>query len=220
MGDEDRAVTAEERMRLYLEQSMTGEFVYSRQGGWPRTAHALERDDMVAVLAQLDQHREENALQRQDIENLQNEIEDLKAERDGLRRTLGTATADTEQAVARAQRMERQLTEKDEIIVGLRTHGGEHWFSYGHQKVTNVMLDHWVDICKVCNKPKDDPSHFGNGVTALSSHAVEEAVEAARKRLVTFLTDGTKMGATTAYNMAVDLLQGLPGIPKVKGPNG
>lgn len=137
----------------------------------------------------------DEAVLHEDLEDLQNQREDLEQ---------------------KLKLLERQLTEKDEIIIGLRMHGGEHWFSHGYQKVTNVMLGHWVDYCKVCDKPKDDPSHFGNGNKALPSTMVEQAVEVARKRLVEFLQrSGVRVTAKAAHEAALDLLGGLPGISLV-----
>jgi hypothetical protein len=219
--DGPKAVTAEERVRLYAElvdcPSLGGEIVYDQRyktEDWPRTAYALEKHEVLGVLDELVLVREENTLQRQDIENLQNEKEDLELAREDwvIARNEMSRSLET---------LCKELADKDRMIASLRVNGGEHWFSYGYQKVTNVMLGHWVDHCKVCDKSRDDPSHFGNGTKALSSTVVEEAMEVVRKRLVEFLQrSGVRVTDKAAQEAALDLLGDLPGGLNVQGSNG
>jgi hypothetical protein len=49
---------------------------------------------------------------------------------------------------------------------------------------------------------------------------VEEAVEAARLRLVAFVAEGLKMGVEEGHRRAQSLLGGLPGIPVPEGADG
>lgn len=86
------ARTAEERVRLLLEitdhPNLGEEIAYDRRfntEAWPRDGYALQRSDLLAVLDELDRARgkvgeleKDNTLQRQDIEDLQNEKEDLE----------------------------------------------------------------------------------------------------------------------------------------------
>lgn len=132
----------------------------------------------------------DNTLQRTDLEDLQNQREDLEE---------------------KVKKLLRQLREKDEAIQGLRMHGGEHWFVLAYQR---SGMDH----CKVCDKPRDDPSHFGNGGKALSSTAVEKAVKLVQGRLESLMQTGLGMGAQTAAQTVLEVLQGLPGIPEGNAP--
>lgn len=74
MGTEDKAVTAEERVRLYLKlvdsPSLAEDIVYDKRfktEAWPRTGYCLQRSDLEAVLADLDAARSE-------VENLNEQI--------------------------------------------------------------------------------------------------------------------------------------------------
>jgi len=165
----------------------------------------------------------ESALQRQDIENLQNQIEDLKEEARKLQQELRWAQdylleeqARLLETTTRLEATERALEQEKQRSQSLRLHGGEHWFVYGYQRAL-TPTDSYTDFCSVCDKPRDDPSHFGNGVKALSSKDVEKAVETARGRVEMFLKEGMSMREETARAVATELLRGLPGLPPI-GP--
>lgn len=167
---------------------------------WPRKSYALLRGDVQDVLYSLDMARE---------------IRDSNADR------IDEARGESSEFIKVLSEMSKQIEAKDKeiarlegTVASLRRHGGEHWFAYGYQKITNVMLGHWVDFCKVCDKPKDDPSHFGNGTKALSSEAVEEAVQIATGRVTALLEEGLRMGKETAHLTSLELMRGLPGVPE------
>ncbi len=91
MAEDDTARTPYERVRLYAELhpgfSLGGEILSDkrfRTEAWPRTLYALEKGEVVAVLDEVAVLREENTLQRQDLEDLQSRIEDLEGERKAL----------------------------------------------------------------------------------------------------------------------------------------
>lgn len=134
MGEpEEKAVTAEQRVRLYRELlrggNVGGELVYDSRfytEHWPRTVYALTNTDLDEVLDELDRAREkllendESALLRQDLEDLQNQIEDLKTERDGLYRTVKSVGDEVSSAVEDVrERLEAFLTEGVRLGHGL-----------------------------------------------------------------------------------------------------
>lgn len=212
------ARTPEERIRLLLKltdyPNLGDEITYDRRfntEAWPRNGYCLQRSDLEAVLKRVGDLEEENALQRQDLEDAQNQIEDLKTASDEVN-AMRAGWSEKRKELEESNRKLRAT------VLSLKANGAEHWFSYGYQEDTNGVrgAQGWEDFCKVCNKSKGDPSHFGNGVTALSSAVVEEAVEAVRKRLEAFLAEGTGLDATVAHSAAQELMKGLPGIPGPK----
>lgn len=152
-----------------------------------------------SVPADADADPTENAALRKDVEDLQLEREDWLEAKKELTRALDA--------------VREELTKKDALIHSLKLNGAGHWFAFGWDKPIVMPGDVYVRYCRVCEKDEGHPAHFTAKAKYLDSRVVEEGVEGARKRLVAFLESGTRMGATTAYNTALDLLGGLPGIP-------
>jgi hypothetical protein len=158
----------------------------------------------------------ESILQREDIDNLQNQVEDLKEENDRLRREAAqekTRQDAYEESVVgglneKNTALVREVEGLKNLVLALRRNGGEHWFAFGYDK-PSILGSRYARYCRVCDKEENDPSHFGNGVSVLSSTVVGEAVEAVRGRLEDFMMQHLKLGETPAREVVRDLLRGL-----------
>jgi hypothetical protein len=139
----------------------------------------------------------ENATLRKDVEDLQTEREDWLEEKTALETAL---------------RWERDL------VHSLRFNGAGHWFAFGWDKPIVMPGDVYQRFCKVCEKDEGHPAHFSSKATYLDSRDVEKSVEAVRKRLVEFLTEGVRLGHGLVRKTALDLLGGLPGVPLAPEP--
>lgn len=164
----------------------------------------------------------ENETLREDAEDYLNRIEDLKGQVDRLTAELAQekerATPSPEDSA-----LALKVSELEGVVASMRLNGAVHWFVYGYQQHDGVR---YVDRCKICDKDKGHPAHFGQGARYLDSREVEKATAEAQERLCNILVDGMKLGHRVALNTARELLRGLPGIapfqevpgrPEVKG---
>jgi hypothetical protein len=188
---EDGLLHAEERVRkyveLYLYPSIGSEILYDdafKSDEWPRRMYPLNRADLVEILRDLEIYEEE----------------------------LSKANSRAVRDAKKIAELEEKLLKSRQLVTSMQLNGARHWFSFSHQKVVNVALSHWVDICKICDKEKAHPAHFQADAEYLDSRGVEVAVAAAQERLCRVLEDGMHIRATVALNMARELLQGLPGV--------
>ena len=110
--------------------------------------------------------------------------------------------------------LQERRKQLEDLVKCLKRKGGNHHFRYGYQKIIDLPTGPYVDHCADCDKPKGDPSHFGNGVNALSSKDVEEAVQAVHDRLLKVVEDGLMMKGPNGKNFVRELLAGLPGLPE------
>lgn len=133
----------------------------------------------------------ENTLQREDLEDLQNQNQDLR------------------EKLAKA---ERDLKKEQDLVHSLRLNGARHWFHYAYQKKVDGQF---VDICQECEKERDHPSHFNSKASYLDSREVEKAAGAALERVEKLLRSGLGMRLGTAIRTSMELLAGLPGVPTV-----
>lgn len=205
-----KATSAEGRVRLAMRllevqgaESVGGDFLYDERfktEEWPRKGYPVLREDISHVLNSLSMARE---------------MRDANADRiDEERENVASVCKVVGEMGEYLTKKAEEIKRLEGMVDSLRKHGGEHWFVYKHQVCVSAAPDPqvWVDICSVCDKPKGDPSHFGNGARALSSKEVEEAVDAVVDRLVGFLSAGLRMRLKTSRETARELLQGLPGV--------
>lgn len=196
---EDGLLYAEERVRKYVElypyPGIGSKILYDKafkSEEWPRTAYPLNRADLVEILRDLEIYEEE----------------------------LSKANSRAVRDAKKIAELEEKLLKSRQLVVSMQLNGARHWFSYSHQKCTNVPLSKWVDVCKICEKEKDHPAHFQADAEYLDSRGVEVAVAAAQERLCRVLEDGMNIRATVALNMARELLQGLPGVGDFQAVSG
>jgi DNA repair exonuclease SbcCD ATPase subunit len=130
--------------------------------------------------------------QREDLEDLQNQKQDLEE---------------------KVKALEKALTKEREMVQSLRFNGARHWFAFDHQKMVDGVF---VDFCSVCTRDRGHPAHFQSGSKYLDSRDVEKAAQAAQSRLEAFLRSGLSMGPKMAPWTVLELLAGLPGIPEGK----
>lgn len=153
----------------------------------------------------------ENETLREDAEDYNNRIEDLKSQVERL-------TSERDQALASSvsEGLEQRVRDLEALIASMRVNGARHHFVYGYQKDLNAHVpgspQNWVDHCRDCDKEKGHPAHFAQGAQYLDSREVEKAALAAQERLCNILVDGMKLNHRTALNTARELLRGLPGI--------
>jgi hypothetical protein len=160
-----------------------------------RQAHSVLHERIVGMTKDLQEKDKEIAGLTSQVENLEwgFEVKRLKAE------LSAKATAEVS--------LLREIQRLEEVAQSLRLHGGEHWFVYGYQKVIDLPSGPYVDHCLICDKPKDDPSHFANGVKALSSKDVASEARLVQTRVARMLV-GTGMGEATAQAVVKDLFKG------------
>lgn len=200
-----QAVSPEGRVRLYVELSskaeavpLAAEFRHDerfRSPTWNSASYGLQSDDLCRVLDDLSMARH---------------IRDANADRiDAERENVSAVCQVIGELGEEVTKKGKEIQALKDMVASLRRHGGEHWFAFGYQKVINLPTGSYVDHCSVCDKPKDDPSHFGNGVKAVSSKALGEALGTVQDRLVGLLASGMRMGQTPAQETAQELLAEL-----------
>lgn len=221
------ARTPEERIRLLLEitniPNLGDEIIYDGRFNteeWPHNGYCLQRTDLEVVLKDLSAARDkaaelerDNEAARQDIEDLQNQIEDLKAEQERYEEQhVGSLNQRNIELSARLAEVEEKLGKKEGLISALYRQGAGHWFAFGWDKPIVMPGDVYRRYCRICEKEEGHPAHFTSDATYLDSRAVQEDSRAALERVEKLLHTGLGMRTDTAAATARELLRGLPGI--------
>lgn len=164
-----------------------------------------------------DELARENETLREDAEDYNNRIEDLKSQVERL--TAELAQEKASQAAYEENHvgdlneknigLARRVAELEGIVASMRLNGAVHWFVYGYQQHDGVR---YVERCGDCDKDKGHPAHFGQGARYLDSREVEKAAKEAQERLCNVLVDGLRLDHRVALNMAREILRGIPGI--------
>jgi len=192
----------------------------------PRHAYATivsgapDQPESAEMLAQ------ENEALREDAEDYNNRIEDLKGQVERLIQEVAQEKArqdayesglifELNEAVTNLteykEGLEQRVKDLEALIASMRLNGARHHFVFAYDRHMEEA-GRRLQFCRDCDKEKEHPAHFAQGSRYLDSREVEKAARAAQERLCNLLVDGMKLGHMTALNTARELLQGLPGI--------